>query len=103
MEHYLAFSPVGTVPSARRGIRRRSLLAVAGGLASGLFLLTGCGGDKPGGRSGRGLDEVTYVTAMGTTGREAFAWVADTKGFFKAEGLKVKIEPPPASRLRSSR
>ncbi len=91
--------PVGVVASDRKGIRqelsRRSLLyGSAAILASGPFLLTGCdGGDKPGGKPGRSLDEVTYVTAMGTTGREAFAWVADAKGFFKAEGLKVKIEP----------
>jgi len=37
-------------------------------------------------------DKVTYVTAFGAVGRDAFAWVAQEKGFFKDAGLDVTIE-----------
>ncbi len=36
---------------------------------------------------------MTYLTGLGATGREAHAWVAERKGFFAAERVKVRIEP----------
>jgi NitT/TauT family transport system substrate-binding protein len=39
------------------------------------------------------LDKVTYVTAFGSFGRDAYAWVAASKGFFKDQGLQVSIQP----------
>ncbi|MEU7873683.1 ABC transporter substrate-binding protein [Dactylosporangium sp. NPDC049140] len=43
------------------------------------------GGDKP-------ADKVTYLTAFGAVGRDAFAWVAQDKGYFKEAGLDVTIQ-----------
>jgi NitT/TauT family transport system substrate-binding protein len=37
-------------------------------------------------------DKVTYVTAFGAVGRDAFAWVAKNKGFYKDAGLDVTIQ-----------
>jgi NitT/TauT family transport system substrate-binding protein len=37
-------------------------------------------------------DKVTYMTAFGAVGRDAFAWVAQEKGFFKDAGLDVTIQ-----------
>jgi NitT/TauT family transport system substrate-binding protein len=37
-------------------------------------------------------DKVTYVTAFGAAGRDAFAWVAQEKGYFKEANIDVKIE-----------
>lgn len=38
-------------------------------------------------------DKITYLTALGATGRESFAWVAKEKGFFKEAGIDVTIKP----------
>ncbi|WP_327008031.1 ABC transporter substrate-binding protein [Dactylosporangium sp. NBC_01737] len=38
------------------------------------------------------LDKVTYLTAFGAVGRDAFAWVAQEKGYFKESGLDVTIQ-----------
>jgi NitT/TauT family transport system substrate-binding protein len=35
---------------------------------------------------------ITYVTAFGAAGRDAFAWVAEQKGYFRQAGIDVKIE-----------
>jgi len=37
-------------------------------------------------------DKVTYITAFGAVGRDAFAWVAQDKGFFKDANLDVTIQ-----------
>src|SRR5262245_36325056 len=37
-------------------------------------------------------DKVTYVTAFGAVGRDAFAWVAQDQGFFKEAKLDVTIQ-----------
>jgi NitT/TauT family transport system substrate-binding protein len=39
----------------------------------------------------RSLDSVTYMTAFGTFGREGYVYVADAKGFFRDNGIEVKI------------
>ncbi|GIH16076.1 ABC transporter substrate-binding protein [Rugosimonospora africana] len=39
------------------------------------------------------LDKVTYMTTFGTNGRDGYAWVARDKGFFRANGLDVDIQP----------
>ncbi|MET0491688.1 MAG: ABC transporter substrate-binding protein [Actinoplanes sp.] len=41
---------------------------------------------------GGAVDKVTYVTAFGAVGRDAFAWVAAEKGFFKEAGIEVAIQ-----------
>lgn len=39
-----------------------------------------------------GLTKVTYLTAFGAAGRDAFAWIAREKGWFAEAGLDVDIK-----------
>jgi NitT/TauT family transport system substrate-binding protein len=57
-------------------------------LAAVLFL-SGCAEST---ESGSNTDKVTYVTAFGAVGRDAFAWVALEKGYFREAGLDVTIQ-----------
>ncbi|HEX6967365.1 MAG TPA: ABC transporter substrate-binding protein [Micromonosporaceae bacterium] len=52
----------------------------------------GCG-DGGGGDGPRVVDKVTYLTGFGAFGREGFAWVAREKGYFRAQGLDVDVQP----------
>jgi NitT/TauT family transport system substrate-binding protein len=38
------------------------------------------------------IDKVTYVTGFGAVGRDAFAWVAKEKGYFRDAGIDVTIQ-----------
>lgn len=38
-------------------------------------------------------DQVTYLTGFGAVGRDAFAWVAQEKGYFEEANIDVTIEP----------
>jgi NitT/TauT family transport system substrate-binding protein len=52
--------------------------------------LSGCGGtDK---KPGASVDHVTYLTAFGAAGRDAFIWIAAEKGYLRAAGIDVRIE-----------
>ncbi len=53
------------------------------------LLLAGCGDNETPARSG---DKVTYLTAFGAVGRDAFAWVAQEKGYFRDAGIDVTIQ-----------
>jgi NitT/TauT family transport system substrate-binding protein len=53
---------------------------------------TGGGGDAETAGSQGAARHVTYLTAFGAAGRDAFAWVAQEKGYFRAAGLDVDIE-----------
>ncbi len=44
------------------------------------------------GSSGKATDKVTYVTAFGAVGRDAFIWVAKQKGYFADAGIDVTIQ-----------
>lgn len=55
------------------------------------LLISGCAGsgdsdDSP------AADKITYLTAFGAVGRDAFAWVALAKGYFREAGLDVTIQ-----------
>lgn len=39
------------------------------------------------------VDKVTYLTAVGSFGRESYVWVAKEKGFFAAANIDVRIQP----------
>lgn len=59
---------------------------------------TACGSDDDnengGGASGGSApDKVTYITGFGTFGREAYAYVAQDKGYFSDAGVTVAIQP----------
>ncbi|WP_200303429.1 ABC transporter substrate-binding protein [Streptomyces adelaidensis] len=51
------------------------------------------GGGKDGSASGGSPDKVTYLTGFGTFGREAYAYVAQEKGYFEDAGISVDIQP----------
>ncbi|GIF23004.1 NitT/TauT family transport system substrate-binding protein [Actinoplanes tereljensis] len=73
-----------------RNLRRFAAAALASAL-----LLTACSsGEKetPAAESGT-LTPVTYLTGAGVQGREAFIFVAIEKGYFREEGLEVKVQP----------
>lgn len=71
----------------------RSIAAAA--VAASLVLTAACGGSDDGGDSGAdgALTKVTYNTSFGNFGRDAYAWVAKEKGFFKEAGFDVDIQP----------
>ncbi|MGV9362156.1 ABC transporter substrate-binding protein [Amycolatopsis sp. NPDC003731] len=60
------------------------LLAVA-------LIVTACGGSGDPPAAGR--EKVAYLTSFGTFGRDAYAYVAQEKGFFAEAGLDVTITP----------
>ncbi|NEA32948.1 ABC transporter substrate-binding protein [Streptomyces sp. SID13031] len=66
-------------------------------LVAVLALTTGmsaCNDDSKTGTNGDvKLEKVSYLTSFGTFGREAYAYVALEKGYFKDAGLDVKITP----------
>ncbi|TCC25690.1 ABC transporter substrate-binding protein [Kribbella speibonae] len=72
---------------------RRSVIALMAVL--GLALVSACNGDdnKDGAAAGDGLQKVSYLTSFNTFGREAYAYVALEKGYFKDAGFDVKITP----------
>jgi NitT/TauT family transport system substrate-binding protein len=45
-----------------------------------------------GGSSGKAADKVTYVTAFGAVGRDAFIYVAKQKGYFSDAGIDIDIQ-----------
>jgi NitT/TauT family transport system substrate-binding protein len=51
----------------------------------------GCTGAGDGGAGA--ADEVTFLTALGQTGREGYAYVADAKGYFRDENITVTVKP----------
>ena len=77
-------------------MQRRTLVrsVVAGTVAVCLSATAGCSGssdDK--GSNGQALEKVTYLTSFGTFGRDAYAYVAKEKGYFKDAGFDVDIKP----------
>ncbi|WIM93600.1 ABC transporter substrate-binding protein [Actinoplanes oblitus] len=70
---------------------RRIFATLAATMAMTLSL-TACGDDEQpdGGRPA--ADRVTYLTAFGAVGRDAFAWVAQEKGYFRDAGIDVTIQ-----------
>ncbi|MFK4089641.1 ABC transporter substrate-binding protein [Kribbella sp. NPDC020789] len=69
---------------------RRSVVALTAVL--GLALVSACNNGDPKGTDD-GLQKVSYLTSFGQFGREAYAYVALDKGYFKEAGFDVKITP----------
>jgi NitT/TauT family transport system substrate-binding protein len=68
---------------------------VAAALAATLAAAAGCSddGDDAGGGSGtQPLEKITYLTSFGTFGRDAYAYVAKEKGYFREAGFDVEIK-----------
>ncbi len=79
---------------------RRGVVAGAAALMAAP-LLAACSSDDSKDESNKGsaksLDKVRYITTFGKVGRDAFAWVAREKGYFKDAGLDVAITPGKAT------
>jgi NitT/TauT family transport system substrate-binding protein len=81
-------------------IRRSHLFTTLVALGTGLALLAAAGCDggsngtapSAGAPSSTDLDKVIYITAFGAAGRDAFAWIAQEKGYFRAQHLDVQIQ-----------
>jgi NitT/TauT family transport system substrate-binding protein len=56
------------------------------------LLIAGCSAGSGPPAPPKQADKVTYVTAFGAVGRDAFAWVAKDKGYFQNAGLDVTIQ-----------
>ncbi|MDG4793982.1 ABC transporter substrate-binding protein [Micromonospora sp. WMMD1082] len=78
-------------------MRRLTRSVAAATMATALALVAACssGSDDADDSSGVGasLEQVTYLTSFGNFGRDAYAWVAKEKGFFKDAGFDVEIKP----------
>ena len=74
-------------------MRRRALLAAAGGGVLGG--LAGCTGEAghPGGSGNGSVEKVTYLTGFGILGQDAFIYAAVERGYFAEAGLRVEIQP----------
>ena len=68
---------------------RRSVIALVTVL--GLALVGACSNDDKNAAADPGLQKVSYLTSFGAFGREAYAYVALDKGYFKDAGFDVKI------------
>ncbi|AGL14482.1 membrane lipoprotein lipid attachment site [Actinoplanes sp. N902-109] len=55
---------------------------------------TGCSDDSSSsGSASQSLEKITYLTSFGTFGRDAYAYVAQEKGYFRDAGFDVEIKP----------
>lgn len=77
--------------------RRFGRTLVAAVAVAALVAAAGCSDDKTkdttsAGSSGA-LEKVTYLTSFGNFGRDAYAYVAKDKGYFKEAGFDVDIKP----------
>ncbi|WP_329547071.1 ABC transporter substrate-binding protein [Streptomyces sp. NBC_01356] len=74
--------------------RTSRLLAALLAVLMTAALSTACGSDDDSGSGGGSApDKVTYITGFGTFGREAYAYVAQDKGYFSDAGVTVTIQP----------
>ncbi len=80
----------------RRSFTRTFAIA---SLAAVLAAAAGCSGDDDAGSTtaagtgGQALEKITYLTSFGTFGRDAYAYVAKEKGYFREAGFDVDIKP----------
>jgi NitT/TauT family transport system substrate-binding protein len=74
----------------------RRFRPLAAALLATVLVTSACssssGGAKKAEANSTALTKVTYVTGFGAVGRDAFAWVAQEKGYFKEAGLEVDIQ-----------
>jgi NitT/TauT family transport system substrate-binding protein len=79
--------------------RRPSFFVVSLLTCWAVLAATACDDSSPGsdGAAGSTPEAVTYLTAFGAAGRDAFAWIAEEKGYFREANLKVTIQLGKAS------
>jgi len=59
---------------------------------SALLAAAGCSSSSGSSTTAQPTDRVTYLTAFSAAGRDAYAWVAQDKGYFQQQHLNVQIE-----------
>jgi len=70
----------------------RTLTALA--VVAAMLAASACTGeDGDNGGEDSAPDDVVYITAFGTFGREAYAWVALEQGYFEEANINVEIQP----------
>lgn len=75
-------------------MRRQPRILTALAVAVAMLAASACTGeDGDNGSEESAPDEVVYITAFGTFGREAYAWVAQEKGYFEQANINVEIQP----------
>ncbi len=80
--------------------RKRPLILAA--VALSLLVPAACANSPTPAAQAVTITKVTYLTNFGTFGREAYAYVARDKGFFRAAGLDVTIEAgAPATNVKA--
>jgi len=70
-------------------VRGRALVILVAACVCALATVGGASG----GAKKRALTSITYSTSFGNFGRDAYAWVALEKGYFRDAGFDVKIVP----------
>lgn len=76
--------------------RRFTRTLVAALAAATLVAAAGCSDDSDSSAAAGGsqaLEKITYLTSFGNFGRDAYAYVAKEKGYFKDAGFDVDIKP----------
>lgn len=75
-------------------MRRHSRILTALAVAATMLVASACTGENGDNNGGEDSapDQVVYITAFGTFGREAYAWVALEKGYFADANLEVEIQ-----------
>ncbi|MPZ27328.1 MAG: hypothetical protein GEV12_13185 [Micromonosporaceae bacterium] len=75
-------------------MRRHTRILTALAAVATMLVASACtGGDGDTGDEDTTPDEVVYITAFGVFGREAYAWVAQEKGYFEEANINVEIQP----------
>jgi NitT/TauT family transport system substrate-binding protein len=74
--------------------RKFTRIVVAAALATTLVAAAGCSDDSDSAKASgtQSLEKITYLTSFGTFGRDAYAYVAKDKGYFKDAGFDVDIK-----------
>jgi NitT/TauT family transport system substrate-binding protein len=79
-------------------VQRRTFVrsVVGGALAVSLSVTAGCSDDSKGDGGdggGQALEKIVYLTSFANYGRDAYAYVAQEKGYFSDAGFDVDIKP----------
>jgi NitT/TauT family transport system substrate-binding protein len=96
MSHLPGYGRLGNRDRRQEGdVKRKALLGVAFVVAAAVAIAGTASGSttRDGASTKRALTSVTYSTSFGNFGRDAYAWVALEKGFFRGAGFDVKIVP----------
>jgi NitT/TauT family transport system substrate-binding protein len=70
--------------------RRATLMTAAAPAVTPVGAAAACGSPP---RPRRPETHLTYLTGFGVYGRDAYAWVADAKGYFTAAGVAATVRP----------